>query len=256
MDSVQVTFLGCGDAFGSGGRLQTCILVRVGAAAVLVDCGTTALIGLRRQGVDPNTVDAILITHLHGDHFGGVPFFVLDAQLISRRTRPLLVVGPAGTRARLREVMEALFPGMSAAQQKFALEVTELEPGRRTPLVDLPGGAGLAGLVVTPQAVRHTPGTAPTALRIECGGRTLCYSGDTEWCDGLAAAAQGADLLIAEAYFHDKRIPFHLDLATLRRHLPALNVRRTVLTHMSADMLAHAPELELECAEDGMVLEV
>jgi ribonuclease BN (tRNA processing enzyme) len=109
---------------------------------------------------------------------------------------------------------------------------------------------------VTSQAVRHTPGTAPTALRIECGGRTLCYSGDTEWCEGLAEAARGVDLLIAEAYFYEKPIPFHLDLATLRHHLPALNVRRTILAHMSADMLAHAPELEFECAEDGLVLEV
>lgn len=250
MDGVRVTFLGSGDAFGSGGRFQTCIRVEGGGTAFLVDCGASSLIAMRHFGADPNAVDAILLTHLHGDHFGGVPFFVLDAQLISRRTRPLLVAGPPGTRARLREAMDVLFPGMSAVEQRFAIAITELAPGERTVL---PGAGGAA---VTAYPVRHTPGTEPHALRIEHAGRTLCYTGDTEWCEALVPAAQGAHLLIAEAYFHDKRIPFHLDLATLRAHLDALAARRVVLTHMSADMLARVGQLAFECAEDGLTLEV
>ena len=247
MGKLRVTFLGSGDAFGSGGRYQTCILVQGSGSGFLVDCGASSLIAIRRFGVDPNAVGTILLSHLHGDHFGGVPFFLLDAQLISKRTAPLRIAGPPGTEQRLREAMDVLFPGMSAVQQKYGIEIVELPPGERT---ELPG------LTVTPQTVRHTPGTEPMALRIECDGRSLCYTGDTEWCDALVPAAQGVDLLIAEAYFYEKRIPMHLDLASLHAHLEELRPRRVVLTHMSADMLARVPELEFECAEDGLVLEV
>src|SRR5215212_4543910 len=95
MAGVTVRFLGSGDAFGSGGRLQTCILLEADGGRVLLDCGASSLIALKRFGVDPGLIDAVLITHLHGDHFGGLPFLVLDAQF-SRRERPLVVAGPPG----------------------------------------------------------------------------------------------------------------------------------------------------------------
>ena len=105
-------FVGSGDAFGSGGRFQTCISVASGGQTALVDCGTTSLVALKAQGLDPGEVDAVAVTHLHGDHFGGLPFLILDGQF-SRRVRPLRVVGPPGIDERLTRTMEALFPGSS-----------------------------------------------------------------------------------------------------------------------------------------------
>jgi ribonuclease BN (tRNA processing enzyme) len=93
----------------------------------LVDCGASALIAMRRYGVDPNAIDRILLTHLHGDHFGGIPFFVLDAQFMSKRTQALLIAGPAGTKKRVTEAMEVMFPGSSVVHQKFPMEFRELE---------------------------------------------------------------------------------------------------------------------------------
>ena len=106
---LRLTFLGSGDAFGSGGRLQTCMLVESDGHRWLLDCGATSLVALRRAGIDPATIDAILISHLHGDHFGGVPFVLLDGQF-RRGVRPLVVAGPAGVEARVAAAMEALFP--------------------------------------------------------------------------------------------------------------------------------------------------
>jgi ribonuclease BN (tRNA processing enzyme) len=74
MGTIQVRFLGSGDAFGSGGRLQTCICIKTANSTFLVDCGASALIAMHRYGVVPNDIDMILLTHLHGDHFGGIPF--------------------------------------------------------------------------------------------------------------------------------------------------------------------------------------
>lgn len=79
---MEVRFIGSGDAFGSGGRLQPCILVTDKEQRFALDFGLTALIGLRRQEIDPNTIDAVLLSHLHGDHCGGVPFLLMDAMLM------------------------------------------------------------------------------------------------------------------------------------------------------------------------------
>jgi ribonuclease BN (tRNA processing enzyme) len=110
---MRIQFLGSGDAFGSGGRFNTCILVEAAAGVFLIDCGASSLIAMRRFRVVPNRIGTIFISHLHGDHFGGLPFFILDAQLVSRRVEPLTIAGPPGLRQRLAEAMEAFFPGSS-----------------------------------------------------------------------------------------------------------------------------------------------
>lgn len=244
---MRIQFLGSGDAFGSGGRLQTCILLHAEDTRILVDCGTTALIGMRRFGVDPNDIRAIVLTHLHGDHFGGIPFVILDGQLISKRTVPLLVAGPPSVRERLSQAMEVLFPGSSKVQHGFPIEAVALHPGR---------SERIGPFTVIPHLVNHASGAPAFALRFESGGKVVAYSGDTEWTDGLVGAGQGADLFIAEAYFYDKPIRCHLDYATLVAQLPKLNPKRVVLTHASTEMLGHVHEIQHEMAQDGMVIEV
>ncbi|MGH9203160.1 MAG: MBL fold metallo-hydrolase, partial [Vicinamibacterales bacterium] len=190
MTDIAVRFLGSGDAFGSGGRLQTCILVQSDTFSFLLDCGASALIALKRDGVSPNDVDIILITHLHGDHFGGLPFFILDGQF-ARRFNPLCVAGPPGLRTRMTEAMEVFFPGSWAARRKFEVHLEEMADGVRT---------ALGPLQVTPHEVVHASGAPAYALRVEFEGRVITYSGDSAWTDRLVDAAAGADLFICEAY--------------------------------------------------------
>jgi ribonuclease BN (tRNA processing enzyme) len=247
---MRVKFLGCGDAFGSGGRLNTCFLVDRGDSCFLIDCGASAMISIRRFEVDPNRIDAILLSHLHGDHFGGLPFFILDAQLVSRRTRRLIIAGPHGLGARLDALMEAQFPGSSKIERKFAIELIELAPEIET-------RAGPPGLTVTGYLVQHPSGTPSLALRVGCDGKVITYTGDTEWIDTLLAAGRNADLLIAEAYCYERKVRFHLDYATLREKAPLLGAKRMVLTHMSPDMLWRVDELQdCEAAFDGLELEI
>src|SRR5499433_2573426 len=106
--AVSVRFVGSGDAFGSGGRFQTCILVDGPGVRFAIDFGTSSLIALAQQGIAPNSIDAVLLTHLHGDHCGGVPFLLLDAMLGAKRERALVVAGPAGTASHLAALQEAL----------------------------------------------------------------------------------------------------------------------------------------------------
>src|SRR5262245_3120373 len=124
---MQVRFVGCGDAFGSGGRYNTCFHVTGAQTNFLIDCGASSLPALKRLGIARDGIDLILITHFHGDHFAGLPFLLLDAQF-SRRTRPLVVAGPQGIEARLKAVMEALFERSSGTRQRFELSVVALAP--------------------------------------------------------------------------------------------------------------------------------
>jgi ribonuclease BN (tRNA processing enzyme) len=239
---MRIRFLGSGDAFGSGGRFQTCILVESGELRFLLDCGASSLIALKRAGVDPSDIDVVLVTHLHGDHFGGLPFLVLDGQF-SRRTRPLLVAGPPGLAERATQAMEVFFPGSSRAQRRFETAFLELADGSAT---------AVGPLQVTGCEVVHACGAPPYALRVEIDGRTIAYSGDTEWTDRLVSAAAGADLFICEAYFYDKTVRFHLDYATLVRHRAELDCKRLIVTHMGPDMLSRLSELPIEAAHDGL----
>jgi ribonuclease BN (tRNA processing enzyme) len=245
--TVRVRFVGSGDAFGSGGRFQTCIVVEAPGTRFAIDCGASSLIALAQQGIDPNTLDAVLLSHLHGDHCGGVPFLLMDAMLAARRTRPLTVAGPPGTRARMRAVGDALFPGMHAMRPRFSLEWVELEVGRPNRVLDL---------TVTAYPARHTAQTNPLALRVDVADRVVSYTGDGEWTADLAEVGRNADLLIAECYFYAKPVPWHLNYPDLARHRADLGAKRVILTHLSREMLARAGEIPEVCAHDGLVIDL
>jgi ribonuclease BN (tRNA processing enzyme) len=245
--SVSVRFVGSGDSFGSGGRFQTCILVDGPRSRVALDFGASSLIALAQQGIDPNSIDAVLLTHLHGDHCGGVPFLLLDAMLGARRARPLTIAGPPDVQRRLGEVREAVFPGSHVMTPRFPLTWVELTPGPTHAVLDL---------VVTARPARHTAETSPSALRVEVGGKTIAYTGDTEWTEDVAAVVRGADLCIAECYFYDTPVRWHLNYPDIVAHRPELGGARLILTHLSRQMLAHAADVPEECAHDGLVVTV
>ncbi len=244
---MRLQFLGSGDAFGSGGRFNMCMLVESESTRFLIECGASSLIAMKRFHVSPNSIDTILITHLHADHFGGLPFFILDAQFSKRRS-PLTIAGPPGLRLRFPEAMDIFFPESSKITQKFDLRILELEPRVQT-LVN--------GLAVTPYvvSVKHVANSLSFALRVEMDGRILTYSGDADWCAELAEAAREADLFVCEAYFYEKEIKYHLNLKTLEEHLPEIRPKRLILTHMSNDMLARRNTISYEAAEDGKVVD-
>lgn len=242
---VRVRVLGSGDAFGSGGRYQTCFAIEAPSGTFLLDCGASSLIAMKRFGVSPSVIETILVTHLHGDHFGGIPFFILDAQLVSKRRTPLTVAGPPGIDARLRDAMEVLFPGSSRVERTFPVEIVEL-PAQTVTQV--------GPVRVWPEPVVHGSGAPTYALRVECDGRVIGYSGDTEWTERLLPIASGADLFICETSVYDGPVKGHIDYRTLLSRHELLACNRIMLTHMGDDMLARAAGLELECAEDGQVI--
>jgi ribonuclease BN (tRNA processing enzyme) len=241
-----VTFAGSGDAFGSGGRFQACVHLRGadGSGPVLLDCGATSLSALKRLGLDPGEIGAVFISHLHGDHFGGIPFLILDGPF-SGRTAPITVAGPRGIARRLTDTMECLFPGSSATSRRFAVTTIELLPGHTSTV---------SGVTVSAWPGLRPSGAPALLLRLDMAGRILGYTGDTAWTDTVIDVAADADLLIAEAYYRDKNIPYHLRHADLDANRGRLTARRIIITHMSADVLDHQDEISFEPAHDGLVV--
>jgi ribonuclease BN (tRNA processing enzyme) len=244
MAQVRLTFLGCGDAFGGGGRLNSCLHLDGGGEPVLLDCGATGLIALKRAGLEPASIGWVALSHLHGDHFAGLPWLILDGQF-AKRSKPLVIAGPAGTRERLDRTFEALYPGATGTERRFETRIVEL--AERVP-------TELGPAVVTPFEVVHSSGATSYALRVEYGGKVIAYSGDTEWTDALLEVAEGADLFVCECNFFDKEAPGHLSYRTLAAKREQLTCRRLVITHMSADMLARLDSTTFEAAADGMMI--
>jgi ribonuclease BN (tRNA processing enzyme) len=247
MGQVRVRVLGCGDAFGSGGRFQTCFMVAAASGCCLIDCGATAMVAMRRFDVDPGSIDTVFISHLHGDHFAGLPFLLLQQQFIGRRDRPLRIAGPPGTRLRLLAALDVMFPGSAGMEWGFVLDYAELTLGHTE---------RSGPFAITPFSVVHPSGAPAFAFRLEVAGRTIAYSGDTEWTDTLTDVGRGADLLISECYAFDGQPQFHLDYKTLQSNLRRLGAKRVLLTHMGEEMLAKLDQVKVDAAEDGQLIEL
>lgn len=249
---MRVTVVGSGDAFGSGGRFNTCLHVAGGDAPLLLDCGASSLVALNAPHaahLDRNAIGALLFTHFHGDHFGGLPFFILDAQLNTRRTAELIVAGPRGVEARALALMETLFPGSATASRRFPLRFVEISPGAPVDLL---------GLRVEAFPMVHDERAGPCqGYRLSEGGKTFAFSGDTGWCDGLPDLAREADVALLECYLvGGKPVAAHLDAATLIARRAELTARRLFVTHMSAAMLAAGAPAPGERAYDGLVIDI
>jgi len=247
---MKVTIVGSGDAFASGGRAHTCIRIDAGTTSAIVDFGASSICGWKALGLDFARVDTVVISHLHGDHFGGLPFLLLDCQFGERRSKPLALVGPPGLRQRLESTFDALFPGVRKIGWSFDWHVEEICP--RTPLERI-------GLRVETFEVAHECAGFATGVRIGDGSKIFAYSGDTTWTETLYDLAAEADLFLVECFSGDARVPSHLDWPTLMGRLAGFSAKRIAITHMSKSALSRRAEMEqagLVVAHDGQTFDL
>ena len=234
--------------------MQSCILVESDEGRVLLDCGATALVGMARAGIDPDTIDAVLLTHLHGDHFGGLPFLILRSALRwhegdgdTARPGPLRIAGPPDTEERVRLAIRAFGYEAYVAPVWDAglVEFITVEPLRETTV---------GSVHVTAYPVVHT--REAVALRVSVGGKVIAYSGDTAWTDTLFDVAAGADLFICLAYTFDSPASSMISYRDVMERRDRLTCKRLILTHLDADLHDRIAEAEIEIAEDGLVIDL
>lgn len=248
MPTTTVTVLGSGDAFNSAGRGNAGYLVEDARGAFCVDFGPTALQALKARRFDLERLDAVLLTHLHGDHFGGLHLLFIDAQFGTFRRRPLLVAGPRGTEETVERWYRLAY-GEAGDRRTYPTRYLELAPGE---------ARSVAGRRVRTFAARHMdPADGALLLRIDAGGAQLAFTGDTGWTDDLPALADGADLLVCECTDDRAGIDSHLSWERLAPRFGELGARRILLTHLSAAMRARAGARRaprVRFADDGTVV--
>jgi ribonuclease BN (tRNA processing enzyme) len=247
VETVDVTFLGTGDAFSAGGRNQAAYLVRTPENCLLLDCAPTTLSSIKHSGLSSGLIDRILLSHFHGDHFGGLPFFFLEYVYVEQRRRPLQIIGPPGVEQMVMQLFRAMYPDAASEQLPYPVEFVEAHPGRRI---------SSAGIGIDPFPVPHQNHPISLGYEIQAENRKIVYSGDTGWTEDLLKHTQQADLFVCECSFFETRLPTHLDYPRLAANHPRFESKRIILTHLGYEVLRRQREVELERARDGMIVSI
>jgi ribonuclease BN (tRNA processing enzyme) len=243
---MKLHILGCGDAFGSGGRHQSSYLIESRDRLFLLDCGPTTLLALKRAGFELRRLDAVILSHLHGGHFVGLPFIFIDYLYRQPKDTPIIIAGPPRTEEKVRELWRIMYGG-GANKELPPVDFQILTPDQPTEV---------AVIDVRPFRVPHQSDEISLGLKIVCDGKQVLFSGDSLWTENFIEQARGSDLFLCECSFYREQPGMHVNFKALQANLARLTCRQLLLTHLGEEMLAHRDELGVKCAQDGMVIEI
>jgi ribonuclease BN (tRNA processing enzyme) len=225
MPDLRLTFIGTGNAFSPNGLCCNGFVVN---DRFLFDAPPQSLSSLNTVGLDPNALEAVIISHHHGDHFLGLPFLLLHWKW-KGRSAPVKIVGPPETRSLAEDIAKKVFPGV-LDDLKYAIEWVDLQPGRAT---------AVDGMQVEPVVVQHDDGLV-MSLGYQCrlDGRTFGYTGDTILCDGVLDLARSSEVLVSECASRADNIPVHMNLLD---DIPVVRAAmkpgaQLILTHITPDV--------------------
>lgn len=246
-----LTFVGSGDATGSGARNQTCLHLQSEEASFLIDCGPTSLTAMKQLGLPVQQLQGILLTHAHGDHFGGVPFVLLDL-MMAEREAPFWIMAPPHLITHLQEWNELCYPGIFA-KAAFPIHWLPIEGEPRA----IPG----TGIMVYPFAMNHQTSRLCHGYQVHLPEeKIVAYTGDTAWCDNLELLARDTDLLICESSYVSPPPEYikHLCYQEIQARKADLKTRHLILTHMGEEMLKFVAEgkSEFDAAYDGLTIDL
>lgn len=241
----ELVFIGTSDAFGAGGRRQSAVFARGDRGGMLLDCGATTNTGLSQLGISRDEIDVILISHFHGDHFGGIPAFLYASLYTDARRHPIEIVGPREVEARVHALARAMGHNLENPDWSFPIHFREIH-------ADEAISAGPAEIQAF--ATEHQPESNPQGYRVRLGQERITYSGDTGWFDGLPRQIAGSDLFICECTLHNSQLDFHLSLRELREHRDDLDCGRLILTHLGDEMAKQRGQIEIDTADDGLAI--
>ena len=242
-----VHVLGSGAAYSDGDRTTTMLALEGPHGIVVVDCGGDVVQRLLAQELDPLRVTALIVTHEHADHVGGLPLMVERLWVAGRRT-PLPVIGIAPAVAQATRLHESFDTSAWPGYAGIAPQV-------------VPHVADALVLETADWRITGTPGTHSVpvmGLRCEAAdGSVAAYSCDTTYDPAIVALARDADLLLHEAAGDEPEI--HATACQAARVAVEAGARRLVLVHLPHAFDEHGPEVacargrfpRLEIAFDG-----
>lgn len=244
---MRIQFLGTGDAFCSGGRFQTCFQVTADNFNFLIDCGATSLLAMKAGDMASDLIDGIIISHFHGDHFGGLPYLLIDANYQAKRTRPMLIAGPPGVEKSVQNLLSVLYPTVKIAELSFEVIFKQFNSDNTIEF---------GPLAIETYPVIHVEEALPHGIRVLFKDQCLAFSGDTGWTDNLYQIASNADLFICECNYFKTVSTSHLNYPTIVSNLNKLNCKRIILNHLGPEMLDNMNSVNLECSYDGLTIDI
>jgi ribonuclease BN (tRNA processing enzyme) len=223
---MRLTIVGCSGSLAGPDSPASCYLVQAEHEGrtwnLVLDLGNGALGALQRH-VNPTTLDAVVLSHLHADHcldLCGLYVAQKYSPAVVARSR-IPVYGPQGTGERMARAYDMTPPDGMHHEFDFR-ELVDRQSVRIGPFT------------VTPHLVRH-PAEA-YGIRVEADGEVLAYTGDTDTCDGLNILFHDATLALADSAFVDGRdVVQGIHLSGSRAAQAAVDaggVRRLMLTHI------------------------
>ena len=219
---LDLAFVGSGNAFAP----QRCWSGFLLNGRVLFDAPPTALYALKQLGEPLTRIEAIAVSHFHADHFFGLPFLLLEYAYETRRDTDLTIAGPPGIEQRVHTLLELGYPSLAKQLQGFSLRFVEVHDGFR---------GDIAGMRLEAIEVEHGGEALDCfGFRVETEGRTLAYTGDSQYCDQLVRLGEGADVLVSDCtYAKGRDLPEHMsfdEVQELRERIGGDT--RLVLTHL------------------------
>jgi ribonuclease BN (tRNA processing enzyme) len=243
---VKLTVLGSGDAFCSGGALHSCNLLEHEGGRLMIECGPGVLAGMKRVGIPTGSIDAVVVSHLHGDHFGGIPFLFLEYLFENPRDRPLTILGPPTVLDRSLALFAALYRELQSYEMPFEIKAIELEPGSQVTV---------AGFEIEAFKVTHNAEPFSLGYRIVSPDGVLLFSGDSAWNEDFVPKSKDVDLFLCECCTMEPNVPMHTSYVELLEQHERLQCKRLLLTHLGSDV-RRACNFHFERAEDGMTIEI
>ncbi len=205
-DGLHAAVAGSGSPLPDAKRGNSCLAVIAGARVFVVDAGERASETLNRMQIAPERIEAVLLTHFHSDHIGGLGSLALQRWVAGPTRTPMRVIGPPGVEKVVAGYNEAYAMDCAYRTAHHGEAVAPSEGAGMTaePYIIPDGSDSLvvlqeAGLTVTAFTVDHAPVVPAVGYRFDYGGRSLVVSGDTSYSPVLVRIAKGADLLIHDA---------------------------------------------------------
>lgn len=222
MPGLEWIVLGSGTAVSRGPRTPAGYAARIGAEHLLFDCGPATMLRLGEAGIFFENLGHVFVTHFHPDHVSDLGPLLFARNIPGvRGTAELTVWGPAGI-VELHANLERLYGDWVNGKQ-YRLRAREF-----------PGELDGADWSVRSRVVRHVPGAL--AYRLEAGGRSVVYSGDTGYCPAIVELCGEADLAVLECSLPDDRaVENHLTPGLCARIGREASVRKLMLTHLYPD---------------------
>lgn len=240
---MALACLGTADSLGTGGRHCAGYLVRTPDTQIVLEAGPSILTALKARDQDMEALDGVALSHLHGDHFAGLPFLILEYAHRTRRTRPFRILGPPGTERRIRDLLNLLYSEVKNRELGFDLHFEEVGAAATTEV---------GGVRITSFRVPHQEHDLSLGYALESHDHKLVFSGDTRWTPDLLRHSEGADLFLCECTDFDKRSGNHIRYRDIEENQSSFSCGQLLLTHLGPEVHRRRESLAAMTADDGL----